>query len=302
MDFDGVVSSLEAIWAVFQHLIGQLIPQLVRRGRGARRLEVELLRPHAPPLHHSILLSRPLRDAVNLFNLFRCAMEGSGFGVQGSGKRTAGLSSLNPEPRTLNPHLLDSGYIGMRLTASLHEPLSDEQISLLAHEEYAGQMELDRLIERLAIRLGEGSILRPQLAESHVPEKAWAVGKECNGVSECRGVGVRRRKSTPTPRHSVTPSQSFPLPRPLHLLPCPLELRVMVSPSDDAEGQPVAFTYERTVRRVVHAVGPERIAGQWWEGNDKTRDYFDVEETSGQRFWIFRVRQTGKWYLHGIFE
>lgn len=76
----------------------------------------------------------------------------------------------------------------------------------------------------------------------------------------------------------------------------------MVSPSDDAEGQPVAFTFEREVRRVVHAVGPERIAGQWWEGNDKTRDYFDVEETKGRRFWIFRVRQTGKWYLHGMFE
>ncbi len=48
MDFDGVVSSLEAIWAVFQHLVGQLITQLTRRGRGARRLEVQLLHPTPP--------------------------------------------------------------------------------------------------------------------------------------------------------------------------------------------------------------------------------------------------------------
>ena len=48
---------------------------------------------------------------------------------------------------------------------------------------------------------------------------------------------------------------------------------------------------------------PERIAGRWWEGNDKTRDYFDVEtDEDGKRFWIFRVFQTGKWYLHGVFE
>jgi protein ImuB len=76
----------------------------------------------------------------------------------------------------------------------------------------------------------------------------------------------------------------------------------MVSPSDDAEGRPVAFTHGRDVRRVIHAIGPERIAGPWWEGNDKTRDYFDVEDATGRRFWLFRVRQTGKWYLHGVFE
>ncbi len=76
----------------------------------------------------------------------------------------------------------------------------------------------------------------------------------------------------------------------------------MVSPSDDAEGRPVAFTHAGQVTRVVHAVGPERIAGRWWEGNDKTRDYFDGEDPTGRRFWLFRVCQTGKWYLHGTFE
>ncbi len=76
----------------------------------------------------------------------------------------------------------------------------------------------------------------------------------------------------------------------------------MVSPSDDAEGQPAAFTHEGQVRTIVHAVGPERIAGRWWDGHDKTRDYFDVEDASARRFWLFRVRETGRWYLHGGFE
>jgi len=74
----------------------------------------------------------------------------------------------------------------------------------------------------------------------------------------------------------------------------------MVSPSHDAEGSPVSFTHEGTVHAVVHVVGPERIAGVWWDGHDKTRDYFDVEDTTGQRFWIFRVVQTGRWFLHGV--
>src|SRR5258708_31622093 len=93
-----------------------------------------------------------------------------------------------------------------------------------------------------------------------------------------------------------------PLLRPLLLLPVPEELRLMVSPSQDAEGMPVSFTHEGTVHAVAHAVGPERIAGCWWDGHDKTRDYFDVEDTTGQRFWIFRVVQTGRWFLHGVNE
>ena len=76
----------------------------------------------------------------------------------------------------------------------------------------------------------------------------------------------------------------------------------MVSPSDDREGRPVMFVHEDGVHRVRHCVGPERIAGRWWDGHDKTRDYFDVLEAGGRRFWIFRVTQTGKWYLHGVFE
>jgi protein ImuB len=76
----------------------------------------------------------------------------------------------------------------------------------------------------------------------------------------------------------------------------------MVRPSHDRDGAPVAFTLEGESHRIVHAVGPERIAGAWWLGNDKTRDYFDVEDEAGRRWWLFRVLQSSKWYLHGTFE
>ena len=76
----------------------------------------------------------------------------------------------------------------------------------------------------------------------------------------------------------------------------------MVSPSHDRDGRPILFNHEAKVHDVKHAVGPERICGQWWRGRDKTRDYFDVEDASGKRYWVFRVLETGKWYLHGEFE
>jgi protein ImuB len=65
------------------------------------------------------------------------------------------------------------------------------------------------------------------------------------------------------------------------------------------------------VHRLVHVLGPERIAGEWWRGHHKTRDYYDVTDESGNRFWVFRVMSLSKpqadtigvrWFLHGLFQ
>ena len=76
----------------------------------------------------------------------------------------------------------------------------------------------------------------------------------------------------------------------------------MVSPSEDRNGRPILFRHQNKVHELIHTIGPERIAGQWWRGHDRTRDYFDVEDKQGHRFWLFRVQETSKWYLHGFFN
>jgi protein ImuB len=77
----------------------------------------------------------------------------------------------------------------------------------------------------------------------------------------------------------------------------------MAAPSPHRDGPPLSFTCAGgRVHRVVHCTGPERIAGLWWEGHTKTRDYFDVEDSTGRRFWLFRVLETGRWFVHGVFE
>jgi protein ImuB len=81
----------------------------------------------------------------------------------------------------------------------------------------------------------------------------------------------------------------------------PIEIGVMVSPSDDRNGRPILFRHRGNVHELKHVIGPERISGEWWRGHFKTRDYFDVEDQSGQRFWIFRVGETGKWFVQGMF-
>lgn len=255
MEFDGPVDSLEAIWIVFKQLIMKIVPELLRRGQGARELEVEFLRPYTAMLRKTIRLSRPSRDPANLFNLLRCAME------------------------TLQT---DVGFLGIRLVVSRAQRISEKQIRLLEHEEFAAENELAGLIERLRIRLGEMVIVQPMLVESYIPERGYSV---------C----VERKKRADSPCRVAAV-------RPLHLLNVPQEIGVIVTPSHDRDGRPVSFTWRNQVHRLSHSIGPERIAGEWWEGHHKTRDYFDVEDSSGERYWIFRVAETGKWYVHGEFE
>jgi protein ImuB len=270
MDFDGAVESLEAIWLVFKKLIGQVVAELLKRGRGARTVEVEFLRAYAVTLHKTIRLSRPSRDPVNLFNLLRCAME------------------------TVDT---DVGFLGIQLIVSRSERVSDEQIALLEHEDFAGEIELSHLIERLCVRLGQDSVAKAQAVESHVPERAWVVaGSGCRAS----GSGMALRNPEPGTRNPTTSL------RPLHLFTTPEPILVMVTPSDDLDGKPISFSrpnFGGVVHPLAHVIGPERIAGQWWRRHDKTRDYFDVEDaTTGQRFWVFRVLETNRWFLHGEFE
>jgi protein ImuB len=303
MDFEGSVGSLEAIWSAFQDLIERVIRQLIRRGAGARRVDVELLRNYAPPVRREIFLSRPSRDPANLFNLFRCSLEELELPRYEKSKSrlraTRSGAALRSARGLEESHICDDGFSGLRLTVPLFETLTDEQILLLDHERHAGELELDRLMERLCVRLGSESVVRAELVESYAPEEAWEgsgfrVQVKSSGV-RVGGSGKSNSSLNPEPR---TPHP----PRPLHLLPAPIEIRVMVTPSEDAEGDPAAFTHEGVVHPVAHAVGPERIGGRWWDGRDKTRDYFDVADPTGRRFWIFRVVQTARWYLHGTFE
>jgi protein ImuB len=78
------------------------------------------------------------------------------------------------------------------------------------------------------------------------------------------------------------------------------------------DGPPVRFTWRRVTRDVVRARGPERIAPEWWltpgEAPEPTRDYYEVEDGEGRRYWLFRSGLYGEggdrvpeWFLHGLF-
>jgi protein ImuB len=174
----------------------------------------------------------------------------------------------------------------MRLAATAADPFNTKQtISSLVVEPEA---DISGLIDILSNRVGETRLYRFEPVASDVPERSF------------------RRVAAAAPASK----EGWPAhwPRPARLL-TPPELIETVALLPDHP--PVNFTWRGSRRRVRRADGPERVFGEWWKRDAEliaVRDYFQVEDDAGERFWIFRAGDgedaaTGshKWFLHGIF-
>jgi protein ImuB len=144
---------------------------------------------------------------------------------------------------------------------------------------------LEALIERLSSRLGPDRVLQASLRADPQPE--------------CVG---RFRPWTAEPA-DATPATLFPSPvfaplaldRPLALCPAP---EPVLCELGEGTGQLVLRSQPHTLARWW---GPERIETGWWRGREIRRDYFRVETTLGERYWLFRDLDSGIWHLHGRF-
>lgn len=177
------------------------------------------------------------------------------------------------------------GIEAIALEASITETLAFAQRSLEAEvPDYATPL------NTLLNRLGGDKLWRVAPHPSHIPEFA-----------------SRRVSVTAAPVAWSKP----PHPRPIRLLPRPEEIAAIAPVPDDP---PVQFTWGGHVHRVRWATGPERIARDWWAHPhdptrpevEKIRDYYQVEDLSGARFWLFRAGLhegvvPARWYLHGLF-
>jgi protein ImuB len=178
------------------------------------------------------------------------------------------------------------GIEAMRLVAGRCEALGPVAIESGLGGETAAP-DLSPLIDRLATRLGQRRLFRLSAVESDVPERS-----------------LRR-----VPALGETAGWPPEWPRPVRLLtrPEPADKVVALLP----DGAPRRFTWRGEVHVVRRADGPERIHGEWWRRAGEVaavRDYFQVEDEGGARFWIFRRgdgvdERTGdlSWYIHGLF-
>lgn len=157
-----------------------------------------------------------------------------------------------------------------------------------------GALDLAQLGDRLASRLGERAVYRLGAYESHVPERA-----ERMRPRSAAGRNAAREAALDLDRM-----------RPLLMLDRPEPVSVI---AEVPEGPPARFVWRRLEHRVTRAIGPERIAPEWWHDgeNARTRDYYMVEDAEGRRFWLFRHGLYGgapgettaepDWFIHGFF-
>lgn len=177
---------------------------------------------------------------------------------------------------------------GMRLHVCRTEALCDHQDNLFAIPFGSGTHGLPEnaalagLIDLLGSRLGYEAVRRAVLIADAQPEYACRLEPLFQG-----------------PKRAQATQNSERLLRPVRLWPRPIPIQVM---SVVPDGPPVRFRWGGVDYSVAHAWGPERIETGWWRFGDVQRDYYVVTTHLGNRFWLFRRGEDGRWFLHGCFD
>jgi protein ImuB len=273
------IASPEAI----SHWLGALVPRLTealaQAGLGARRIELVADRVDGVPQRIVVGLARPNRDPTHLLRLLVRRIEEiePGYGIDVMTLHLRRADPLGPEPVT--------------------ERLDEEAAPDLAP-----------LVDTLATRIGMRRLWRSRPVESDVPERSVArmavLDAPARSDARIKADDVRQLD-----RKGETPVWHPEWPRPARLLKRPERVDDVIALLPDQP--PRRFTWRGQTHRIVRADGPERIHGEWWRRMAEThsvRDYFQVEDDCGRRYWLFRSGDgeravTGDlgWYLHGVF-
>lgn len=268
------VDRVEDILAAIEQLAQRLSLMLEQRGEGLRRTELTLFHADGKVSRILAYTSQPICDPNEVCALFAECL--------------AGLAD------PLDPRF---GFDLIRLNVTVAEPCPQQQVTLDADANNAG---LERLIDRLSARLGTRRVTQLLAQGSHTPELAGInVPAQSLRTDTDRGWAEFRR---------VMAELSLRPLRPLRLLLRPEPIEAIASVPD---GPPLRFRWRRALHEVVAAEGPERIEGAWWSENaGPARDYFQVEDKSGRRFWVYRAglyrdaaagAPPPAWFLHGLF-
>ncbi|MFD0914840.1 Y-family DNA polymerase [Pseudahrensia aquimaris] len=275
-----------AIGLVLDELLPELCALLAKAGQGARRFQLIGYRADGGLGSTHVALSQPVNKPASIRRLFNDRLDHIDCGY---GIDLFVLEAIGAEPVHINQHdMMDA------------EQAQQTSASLAAFADSVGN------------RVARKAVFKPAPRTSHVPERSQ------------RLVDV----TTPVDWQAWKAVQPVWSPRPLRLLPRPEPAEVTAALPDSP---PAQFVWRRVMRRVIRARGPERILPEWWHDDLKTkssatfRDYYDVEDSEGRRYWIFRsIRddpieteeaasddgdeqtqpdtvRTIRWFVHGLF-
>jgi len=272
-------------------------------------LEDEIIKPLIPPVSYAERLAclEPVRTAKAIEIAIQKLLEGLCIRLQAEGKgiRKATLKCYRIDGKVVQAgistnrgsHSVSHLFKLFELQVSKIEPALGielflleapkvEDVDVLQEKLWTGNPGLQdtalaELLDRIATKVGPERIRRYLPAEHYWPERSI---KPAVSLSEIPLTKWRMDR-----------------PRPLRLLRRPERVEVMALLPDYP---PKVFTYKGRRHVVEKADGPERIEGEWWRDKGEYRDYYAVEDSEGQRYWLFRSGHydaAPEWYLHGFF-
>jgi protein ImuB len=261
--------AMESVEHVLQSLSDELFRHLQQRVEGAREIQASFFRADGDVRRISIQTGRPIAETKTLFRLLK-----------------ERLSTLS------DPLEAGYGFDIIRLAAIRVERSQANQKSLDNRAQETE--EINTLVDRLSIRLGNTRVLRPVPVDTHIPERAISLEPAAKAMQNAA------LEWAPV-AHPGNPPE-----RPIRLFDPPERIDATFEVPDAA---PAQFVWRRVQHTVVMAEGPERIAPEWWRehAGALTRDYYRLEDNTGKRFWVFRegLHERGnpspRWYLHGLF-
>ena len=240
-----------------RRLLAEFEGALRGRGAGAQRVSIALEHDRTARTHVQLDFASPEREAEFILAIAR--------------EKLARLALAAPT-------------VALELRADALLPYAPRASTWLPGEREQA-LDAERLIERLAARLGRDRVFGIALGDDHRPEKSWEnrgqtpISKERNSVDAGSGI----------PSFGNWGLSPVFGPRPVWLLHVPQRLLVQ-------DGEP------RLQGALEMRGGPERIEAGWWDGGEVRRDYYIARNPRGETFWIFREhRDLRAWYLHGVF-
>lgn len=272
------IMTAEPIAHWMAQLIARLAQVLAERGRGARMVALALTRVDGEVQVVRAGFARATRDPAHVLRLLarRIELIDPGFGIE-----IMALHVTRGEP--LGPQTL---------AGDLEQQVPD----------------LAALVDAINNRIGASRLWRARAVESDVPERSVASTAPLDQAAGAEAALTHddvRRLDAREAAHPWHPRW----PRPARLLRRPEPIDHVMAELPDS--YPRRFRWRGQMHQVVCGDGPERITGEWWRRvaeRQAVRDYFQVEDEAGQRFWLFRRGdgqrvETGDmtWYIHGTF-
>ncbi len=239
-----------AVGHALDWLLPKLSTQLEKARSGARHFRLTGYRGDGETRFVDVRLSMPTRNRHKISRLFTDRLEQIDCGF--------GIDLFTLEAFGITP--IDALQYDSQ--AAARDP--NESVSLA------------NFADTLANRIGRNVVYRLAPVTSHVPERA------------------QRRACIATAVDWKSWQEAKPVwaPRPTRLFDRPEEALVTAELPD---GPPLQFVWRRVLRKIIRARGPERILPEWWHDGlrentgAQIRDYYDVEDEEGIRYWIYRA-------------